>query len=236
MMAYMGRPRGSGADNSNQTEMKLIEVATNLFSRNGFKGTSIRDIAREMGMTTANIYHHFGSKEGLLHAVEKLSIGPLLEKLQSVVALDSPPLDRFTSMLRTHLTYTGTYRKKAMIFFLGQEASPLDMGYFKKNLYPEKAEILSLYRREMERVLVSTGRTGDPTTAALSAFGVINWFLFWYRPEGRLSMEAVIERIIAFILYGFIGEEPGISTPQKNKEVQLKTDKKERSAKGKRRK
>ncbi len=204
----MGRQKGSGPDPSIQTGRKLLEAAIDLFSRKGFKGTSIRDIAREMGMTTANIYHHFGSKEGLLFAIEKLSIGPLLEELQSIAALDLPPLERLTSMLRAHLTYMGMEPKKAMIFFLGQETSPLDKEHFKKNVYPEKAEVFSLYRREMERVLASAGKTGDPAIAALSAFGVMNWFLFWYRPEGRLSMEAVIEQLIAFILFGLIGDRP----------------------------
>ena len=209
----MGRPKGSGANTLEQTERKFVEVAIELFSRKGFKETSIRDIAQAMGMTTANLYHHFGSKEGLVHAVEKLSIKPVLEELQGIAALDLPPLECLTSMLRAHLTYMGTYRNRGMISFLSQVVSSFDKGDSMTTIYSEKMEIFFLYRRVMERLLTSTGKTGEPAIAALSAFGVINWFLLWYRPEGRLSMEAVIEYLIAFILHGFIGDGPHTGGP-----------------------
>jgi len=52
-----------------QTQKKLIEFAIELFGANGFKGTSIRNIAKTMGMTISNIYYYFDNKYGLLLAV-----------------------------------------------------------------------------------------------------------------------------------------------------------------------
>lgn len=37
---------------------KIIEVAIDLFSTMGFKGTSISDIANAMGMSISNIYYY----------------------------------------------------------------------------------------------------------------------------------------------------------------------------------
>ncbi len=48
---------------------KLLKTAIDLFAAKGFKGTSIRDIAQAMGMSISNIYHYFGSKEGLMLAI-----------------------------------------------------------------------------------------------------------------------------------------------------------------------
>lgn len=48
---------------------QLLLVGRKLFSRQGFSGTSTRQIAAEAGCNLALINHYFGSKEGLLIAV-----------------------------------------------------------------------------------------------------------------------------------------------------------------------
>jgi AcrR family transcriptional regulator len=48
---------------------QLLLVGRKLFSRQGFSGTSTRQIAAEAGCNLALINHYFGSKEGLLVAV-----------------------------------------------------------------------------------------------------------------------------------------------------------------------
>lgn len=44
-------------------------VAARLLTLHGFKGTSFRDIALELGITTTNIHYHFGNKHGLVDEV-----------------------------------------------------------------------------------------------------------------------------------------------------------------------
>lgn len=44
---------------------QLLDVAQQLFARNGFDGTSIEQLARSAGITRPVIYEHFGSKEGI---------------------------------------------------------------------------------------------------------------------------------------------------------------------------
>ncbi len=48
------------------TRERILQVALDLFGRQGYSGTSIRDIANRMGMTKAAVYYHFPSKENLL--------------------------------------------------------------------------------------------------------------------------------------------------------------------------
>ena len=47
----------------------ILDVAQRLLIRNGWRNTSLAQIAREAGVTSAGILHHFGSKAQLLHAV-----------------------------------------------------------------------------------------------------------------------------------------------------------------------
>lgn len=48
---------------------QLIEVAVDLFSRKGFKGTTTREIANTAGVTEAVIFRHFATKEQLYTAI-----------------------------------------------------------------------------------------------------------------------------------------------------------------------
>lgn len=47
----------------------IVVAATAHFAREGYRGTGIAAIAKEAGVTTGGVLHHFGSKEGLLVAV-----------------------------------------------------------------------------------------------------------------------------------------------------------------------
>ena len=48
---------------------QLIQVAVDLFSRKGFKGTTTREIAAAAGVTEAIIFRHFETKEQLYTAI-----------------------------------------------------------------------------------------------------------------------------------------------------------------------
>ena len=48
---------------------RILAAAQRLMTRNGSRGTSLGQIAREAGVTPAGLLHHFDSKEQLLQAV-----------------------------------------------------------------------------------------------------------------------------------------------------------------------
>ena len=50
-------------------KQRILAVAQRLVSRNGWRNTTLAQIAREAGVTPAGLLHHFESKEQLLHAV-----------------------------------------------------------------------------------------------------------------------------------------------------------------------
>ncbi len=50
---------------------QILDAAVKLFSEKGYAGASIRDLAREIGVTEGLLYHYFSSKEQLLEACWK---------------------------------------------------------------------------------------------------------------------------------------------------------------------
>jgi len=184
----------------NETPQKLIDVAIELFGSNGFKGTSIRDIAKLTGMTISNIYYYFGNKDGLLLAILEYSSKRLLEKLHDVAARDLEPLDRLSELIRTHLSLVEVHKKEARIFFLDEEhLSPEGIKVNKEF----QLQILNLYRNELEN-LKSAGyiHYEHITILAFNILGVINWHLRWYIPGGKMTLEETNEEVLAFILRG----------------------------------
>ncbi|MCF6764379.1 TetR family transcriptional regulator [Thiotrichales bacterium 19S3-7] len=64
----------------NQTQIKIITSAKKLFVKNGFNGTSIRDIAKDAKVQVSLIYHYYENKISLWKAVKEALFTPELVK------------------------------------------------------------------------------------------------------------------------------------------------------------
>ena len=188
---------------STTTSEKLLDAAVELFAANGFNATSIRDIAKHTGMTIPNIYYHFGNKEGLLIAILERATRQIVDGLRKVTSREMDPLERFKLLLRAHYDLLiSVGREEANILFLEEE----HVSRFRK---PFQIELLDIYRKEL-RELKSLGYVNQEniTVLAFNIFGVINWHLRWYKPNGKMTPEQAKDEMVAFIQYGMAGPQP----------------------------
>lgn len=77
-----GRPAAGGADPRDA----LLDAAKLAFAQRGFAGASLRDIARDAGVTPALANYYFGDKAGLLGAVIDHRVAPLAAMLGATIA------------------------------------------------------------------------------------------------------------------------------------------------------
>ena len=59
----------AAADPIPDTRQRILDVALDLFTEQGFDGTSLRQIAEQLGVTKAALYYHFESKDDILMAL-----------------------------------------------------------------------------------------------------------------------------------------------------------------------
>lgn len=182
------------------TRAELLEVAASLFEARGYKGTSIRDIARATDTSISNIYHHFGNKEGLWSEIHDTSVHKLPGQLRAALGAETDPVRRFESLLRAHLAEADAYRREARIFFIN--ADQLDPARNRANLAVQR-EVLDIYLAELATLRrAGLVRSRHLKVVAFNVLGVVNWMLRWFRQDGSLTVARVHEEIIDFVLYG----------------------------------
>jgi len=76
------------------TKEKILEASLRLFSEKGIRETTIKDIAKEVGITEGAIYRHFKSKEEIVLGLFSSYSEELYNRLISVVKEEAPYKER----------------------------------------------------------------------------------------------------------------------------------------------
>ena len=102
-MSYIGEmPESQGSDDQRsslraehvaQTRAALVGAGRRLFGQAGFAATSVEDLAREAGVTTGALYHHFPTKAALFEAVFEIVHMELMAASAKAAAGASGPVE-----------------------------------------------------------------------------------------------------------------------------------------------
>ena len=65
---------------------RLIEAGIAQFERHGYEHTSVLDLARDAGVTTGALYHHFGSKLGLYEVIREEMERRMTDRMEGAAA------------------------------------------------------------------------------------------------------------------------------------------------------
>jgi len=96
--AITSTPRGE-----EQTSERILNAAAGCFAGAGYAATSIRDIARAVGVTVGAIYVHFPSKSRLLAAVYEEGVRRIGEAVDATVRETAGPWARLEAVASAHL-------------------------------------------------------------------------------------------------------------------------------------
>ena len=80
--------------NHPKSKTEILDIAIPLFAEAGFNGISMRDIAGEVGIKAAGLYHHFRDKHTLYMAAMSHAFGRKAERLSAALAAEVTPDER----------------------------------------------------------------------------------------------------------------------------------------------
>ncbi|MCC7272959.1 MAG: TetR family transcriptional regulator [Alphaproteobacteria bacterium] len=88
-----------------ETRTRIVEKADELFRRMGFAKTAVADIAAELGMSPANVYRFFASKNALVQAICDRHLARMHDAAMRIVRSPGPAVDRLERYVLANLQY-----------------------------------------------------------------------------------------------------------------------------------
>jgi AcrR family transcriptional regulator len=211
--------RRTQADKSDASTRKVLKAALSLFSRQGFRATSMRQIARRSGLSVGNLYHHFGSKDTIFQR--------LIDQYWAVLLDPELPLNKIFFRARFP---EDLEEMAAAIEQVVAENAPyilliyIDVIEFKgrhiKAFYQQMADRFAAAYQESFRQRQEQGEIGDEVDPLVAVMLATRWFFYYFTVEkcfgvpmhfGLDSQQAVGE-FAKILRYGLVprrGELPG---------------------------
>jgi AcrR family transcriptional regulator len=197
------RSRESAGRNGNRTPVKerLLHVATRLFARHGFEGTSVQDIVDAAGVTKGAMYHYYGSKDDLLYEVYDQVLTMQISHLDAIAAGPGTPEQRLRAAAADVVRTSADNLDDLIVYFRSLHMLPDD----------KQAQVRAERRRYHDKfkALVEEGVAAGTFRADISADIVVHYFLSvvnqlgsWYRPDGPLSPDQVSELFTELLIGG----------------------------------
>ncbi len=204
----MGRERQ--AAKSEAAIAKALEAALELFSKQGFRGSTMRQIADEAGLSVGNLYHHFPSKEAIFERLLDDYWDRLLDPelpLNRVFARAKFPDDLEDLAAAAEQVVAENWRYILLIY--------VDVIEFRgQHIHDFYQEMAHRFEAVYGQSLAERRRRGelgdvDPMAAVMMAS---RWFLYFFTVEKcfgvpmhlGMSPQQAVDEFIRLIRYGLL--------------------------------
>jgi AcrR family transcriptional regulator len=194
IFAPVARPKKS---EERDTRQGILDAALDLFAESGFFGTSMREIARRVGVRESALYHHFESKEQILRALAQtygpgqarhlaeLDVGALLKAMG--------PQELLAQLVQVMTTSWATPHEQKMLRLMLSEGPRLgERGVLNlpDSIREARRNVAKLFEELMRRKLI---RKADPisVTVAFMAPLMMMRMLYLVMPEGPPDLKAL---------------------------------------------
>jgi AcrR family transcriptional regulator len=186
-----------------QNRENILKIAREIFSKYGFKKTTLDDIANAVRKGKSSLYYYFESKEDLFQAVIMKEVDILAHELEIVINRNTDPIDKLRDYILTKLT---TFRSLAN-FYHAIENDVTAVGFINdvKRRY-ELDEIRMIKRILIEGVRKNEFEIYDFNLAAIGITTAIKGLEMPLSagPYGNVNLESSVDIILKIICYGIM--------------------------------
>lgn len=191
-----------------KTKENILDAAAKLFSKRGYNGTALRDIANALDMKAGSLYYHFESKEQMVLEILTMGMKNIISTvIQRVEALPETATSRevLVEAAKGHLTALlekGDYTSTSIRNYAQMPEAVRKKG----------AVLREKYEKMWRTFLLEAQQNGDIKESVnlkilrLSLLGALNRTLTWYK-EGGLSIDEIAEIQIGFVWDGIACEQ-----------------------------
>ena len=192
---------------------QIYREASRLFVERGYDATSMNDIAEAVNLTKAGVYHFIENKEELLFDIIQLGMDQLFEEVVVPAQLIRDPYDRLRLILRNHIANISRSESPIGNPVTIVVDDPTGLTLRRRRIIDRrKKEYFNLVRDTL-RELEADGKLVeglDTTVAAHTIIGTMLWVARWRRPNGRLTLDQIVEQISRIVLGGVMNEPEAI--------------------------
>ncbi|WP_167762138.1 TetR/AcrR family transcriptional regulator [Blastococcus sp. CT_GayMR20] len=191
-------PAANGASAAFRQRDRIRLAAVQLFTRQSYAGTSMKQLASELGMTPANLYNYYASKEAILFEVLSYELESLLRREHAIVDKYDDPSERMGA-LAYDLVVEDLKNPKAA--FVGRHGV--------NGLTEEGRTEIARLMSQVRTIWITTIDDGvargvfdveDVRLSALSALTLCSSTASWYSSAGNMSPEQVADHTAAVVL------------------------------------
>ncbi|HEY6738307.1 MAG TPA: TetR/AcrR family transcriptional regulator [Actinopolymorphaceae bacterium] len=173
----------------------ILDAALQAFYENGYHGTTTRTLSRLSGLSVPGVYHYYPSKQDILVDLMMSIIDELLTRSRQALQTAAPDSrSQFDALVESLLRFHMHRRTGATVST--SELRSLEPG--NRELYVAKRDE---QQRMLDRVIIEGVQNGDfstpyPKDASRAIASLCVGVASWYRPDGALPVEALLERYL----------------------------------------
>lgn len=191
----------NGSNKKDANRASILKIAQEIFSKYGYKKTTLDDIANAVRKGKSSLYYYFPSKEDLFQAVIQKEVDSLRHELEIVVNRNTDPVDKLRDYILTKLT---TYRGMAN-FYNALESDVTAIEFIENiKLRHQQEEIRMIKRILIEGVRKNIFEVYDLTLAATGITTAIKGLEMPLSAGdySKVNLEMSVDNIVKILCYG----------------------------------
>ncbi|CAN5133962.1 TetR/AcrR family transcriptional regulator [soil metagenome] len=177
----------------------LLLAAVRMFNERGYHATSLDDVAARLGVSKPVVYHYLGNKEQVLLRCMARGLQELQEAFTAGRTTGGTGLDRLHRFLVGYAEVNMTDFGRCVIRTGDEVLSPDNRAAFRAD-----KRVIDDQLRGLVEAAVADGsaEVEDVRFATFAIAGALNWPARWHREDGELSLRAVAEKLVGFLVDG----------------------------------
>ena len=173
---------------------QVLNAAAHLFCTQGYQGTTVRDIARVVGILPGSLYCHFATKEDLLAAVYVRGVDQICSAVRSAIEGRVEPWQRLEAACVAHLQAILRDDDYARVVV---RVRPADVPAAAARLVEQRNRYEALWVGLIEALPLRS--RSDRKAMRLMLLGSLNWAQNWYRADGAASPRVLARQFVALL-------------------------------------